>query len=378
MRELLDQEHAGARGGDRLDRRHEALHDDRSEAERELVDEQDARAGRRAPARARASAARRPRAAGRACASALSSSGKSSSARAQPVSSLATRQRVGRDSEVVARRERRQEAPALGDDGDPGCADPLRRAARSDPGRRAPPCPRSGAARRRPRARASTCRRRWRRAASSPRRAGSRRETSRTTVRPAAGYRQALDSQRGRGNLRRAHSSSSVPRYALITCSFRSTSAVGPGGDQLAEVEHRGRLAARRDQAHVVVDEDHERTELLGNPPDHVDEMQRLLVRQARRRLVEEHDSRLADHCPRDLDQPPLARAEPCHLGARRRLEPDELDRAQDRLAPVTCGSRRSARGSSPRCRRPTASRSPARSGRCAAGPSAPVGSRPS
>ncbi len=43
MRELLDQEHADAVRGDSLERRHEALDDDRREAERELVDEDDLR-----------------------------------------------------------------------------------------------------------------------------------------------------------------------------------------------------------------------------------------------------------------------------------------------------------------------------------------------
>src|SRR5262249_4418410 len=45
MRELLDQEHPRARRGHRLDRRHEALDDDRREPERELVYEQHARTG---------------------------------------------------------------------------------------------------------------------------------------------------------------------------------------------------------------------------------------------------------------------------------------------------------------------------------------------
>ena len=45
MRELLDQEHADAARGDGLQRRHEPLDDDRREAERQLVDEDDLRPG---------------------------------------------------------------------------------------------------------------------------------------------------------------------------------------------------------------------------------------------------------------------------------------------------------------------------------------------
>jgi hypothetical protein len=78
-------------------------------------------------------------------------------------------------------------------------------------------------------------------------------ETSRTTGRPALD-REVLQAQG-------AHSSSSVPRYALITCSFRRTSAVGPARSA-AEVEHGRRLAAAGDEPHVVVDEDDERAEL--------------------------------------------------------------------------------------------------------------------
>ncbi len=45
MRELLDQEHADAARGDRLQHGREALDDDRREPERELVDEHHARVG---------------------------------------------------------------------------------------------------------------------------------------------------------------------------------------------------------------------------------------------------------------------------------------------------------------------------------------------
>src|SRR3954452_5700915 len=83
-----------------------------------------------------------------------------------------------------------------------------------------------------------------------------------------------------------------------------------PGGDELAEVEHGGDLAARRDEAHVVVDEDHERTHVLGDAADDSAEMRGLLVGQAGGGLVEQHEARLADDRPRDLDEPSLAGAE--------------------------------------------------------------------
>ena len=85
----------------------------------------------------------------------------------------------------------------------------------------------------------------------------------------------------------------------------------------------------------------------------------------------------LADHRARDLDEAPLARAEPADLRLRRRLQPDEVDRVEHIRA-----TRRALRARVLVDHRdvvvaPTASRSPAPSGTCAAGPSAHAGSRP-
>src|SRR5215831_7758769 len=53
-----------------------------------------------------------------------------------------------------------------------------------------------------------------------------------------------------------------------------------PGRDQLAEVEHGGGLAAGGHQAHVVVDEDRQRSGVLGDPADDLAQVPGLLVGQ--------------------------------------------------------------------------------------------------
>ena len=148
--------------------------------------------------------------------------------------------------------------------------------------------------------------------------------------------------------------------------------------DQLAEVEHRRGRAAGRDEAHVVVDEDHERAELLRDllitPP-------RCSVSSSGRPAAGSSRSTIrgaADDGTRDLDQAPVARAEPPDLrpsGASRGRR--SRSRSARRLG-ATRAARPSARGSSRRCRTWTAARSPAPSGTCVAGPSARGGSRPS
>ena len=128
-----------------------------------------------------------------------------------------------------------------------------------------------------------------------------------------------------------------------------------------------------------MVDEDDERAEPLRDLLDDVAELLGLLVGKPGRRLVEQDDARA---CRRRRARPrrAAARAAPsaADLRLRRHVEADELDRARARRLAATRAWRRSARGSSRRCRRPTASRSPSRSGTSAAAPSAPAGSRPS
>ena len=74
----------------------------------------------------------------------------------------------------------------------------------------------------------------------------------------------------------------------------------------------------------------------LGDPLDHAGHVLGLLVREPGGRLVEQHDARRADDRARDLDEAPVARAEPADLDVRRHLEADVLDRAQDVRAAAT------------------------------------------
>ena len=104
--------------------------------------------------------------------------------------------------------------------------------------------------------------------------------------------------------------------------------------DQLAEVEHRRRLATRRDEAHVMVDEDHERTELLWNAPDHLGEMAGLPVGEARP-SSSSITTRGRPTTARAISSSRRSRApSPPAFDLRRHLEPDEFDRAQDGGAP--------------------------------------------
>ena len=163
-----------------------------------------------------------------------------------------------------------------------------------------------------------------------------------------------------------------------MTCSLRSTSPVGPGGDEPAEVEHRGGLAAGRHEAHVVVDEDHQRADLLGDAPDDMAEVLGLLVGQAGRGLVEEHEPGRADDGAGDLDEPPLAGAERATCGFASRSSPTKsmasmhLWRRRGALAAGVLEDQQHV------VEHGQVRRSPARSGTCGAPPSGPGGSRPS
>ena len=104
-----------------------------------------------------------------------------------------------------------------------------------------------------------------------------------------------------------------------------------------------------------------------------------LLVGQPGAGLVEQHDAWAARR-RRGRSRRGAARARrarrPWPSAATSR--PTNSIAAQHVGAPRARVRRPSARGSSPRCRTPTAARSPARSGTCAAAPSARAGSRPS
>ena len=87
-------------------------------------------------------------------------------------------------------------------------------------------------------------------------------ETSATTVRPPRGRTAPRGGGSATGGALSAHSdllgSEVRPHHVLVPQDVRRR----PGRDQPAEVEHRRRLATRRDEAHVVVDENRQRAEV--------------------------------------------------------------------------------------------------------------------
>ena len=167
------------------------------------------------------------------------------------------------------------------------------------------------------------------------------------------------------------------PRYARITLFVAEHLRGRPRRDQRAEVEHRGGLAARRRRGSCRGRRGSERPGVLGDPPDHVAQMLGLLVGQAGRGLVEQHEPRR----PTTARATSTSRRSPApSVPTWRRVGP-RVRRTRSRRARLARGWRArgsSARGPSPRCRRSRAPRSPARSGRCAAAPSARGGSGPS
>ena len=169
-------------------------------------------------------------------------------------------------------------------------------------------------------------------------------ETSCRTVAPAAGDGQVLDPQRERA--RRPSSLIRCPRCRgrpRSTCSSRSTSAVGPEAISLPK-------------SSTAVISQHADTRLMswstritsapmrsGIAPDDLAELLRLLVREPGRRLVEQHDTRLADDRSRHLDEASLASAEPADLLARqsprgrRTRAPRARRRCRDERRPPEC-----------------------------------------
>ena len=260
--ELLDQEHACAAFRDRLDRRDEPLDDDGREPERELVDEDRARTrderlcehDHLLLAAGQEPSGHRP---------APLELGEELERVGEAVASLLPRERVRGDAQVVLDRERRQEASAFRDDRNPGRADPLGpamgeiRVAEQDSPRRRTSTPATASTSvdlPAPFAPSSVV--------TSP--GGISSETSSTTV----AHRAARTGPRSAENACAVAQSKLVLGAEVRVDHVLVPQHLGRRGrrDQLAEVEHRRRLAARRHEAHVVVDEDHERTELLRDP----------------------------------------------------------------------------------------------------------------
>ena len=385
MRELLDQQHSDPCLRDVLHRGDEALDDDRRQPERELVDEHELRAARRAPAQARPSAARRPRGSAPGRPALLELGEELERERDAAAWPRRGRERVGRDAEVVLDRQHREQSPTLGDDGEPAARIVSgRRLVRSSPSRVTLPDGRAedagdgkderrlaGAVRaeqrghlaRRDRERDIVEHGPCRHARRAARRSGAARLRSRKALIPQVLVLRVVLVV---GSQVRAHD-------VLVAKHLRRRA----GRDQLAEVEHRRRLAARRDEAHVVVDEDDERPERAPGSLDHRSEVLGLLVRAGPRR------ARRAARAAACRRRPWRPRSAAGHVRRDRRPSRGRRRGPTNSIAASTSARRRrarrpsSARGSSRRCRTPTAARSPAPSGTCVGAPSARGGSRP-
>ena len=78
-----------------------------------------------------------------------------------------------------------------------------------------------------------------------------------------------------------------------------------------------------------MVDEDRQRSDLIGDPANDQAEVLGFLVRQTGSRFVQQHDARPSDDRACDLDQAAVTRAEHADLRVWIHIEPDERDRAQ-------------------------------------------------
>src|SRR5262249_5400081 len=78
-------------------------------------------------------------------------------------------------------------------------------------------------------------------------------------------------------------------------------------GDRLAVVEHLNSLADAEDDAHGVLDEEHAAPEVVTGAGDPLGGLQARAGVEARRRLVEQEETRRARYRPRDPDAPLLA-----------------------------------------------------------------------
>ena len=98
-----------------------------------------------------------------------------------------------------------------------------------------------------------------------------------------------------------------------------------PFGDLGAKVEHHHALREREKEVHVVLDQQ-DGDAVCRDAADHRGDALGLGERQARRRLVEEHELRLAGERARDLEQPPLAERELLDRCLAQLAQADELD----------------------------------------------------
>src|SRR6266850_2190049 len=95
-------------------------------------------------------------------------------------------------------------------------------------------------------------------------------------------------------------------------------------GDLRAEVEDDDTLRERQQEMHVVLDQEHGDA-TRGDAADDLGEPCALARREARRRLVEQDEARLAGERARDFEQPPLPERERGDAGIAQLAQADEL-----------------------------------------------------
>src|SRR4051812_47086291 len=221
--ELLDQQHTDAGLDDAPDDRHEPLYDDGGETQRQLVDEDEPRL-------------RHDRlrehdhlllAAGEHARLGVQSPAELGEERERAVSAFAAlgaRHRVRRDLEVVVDGQRGEQPPPFRDDGHAGAPDAL------GPPRREDGVVQAHRAAQRPQDAAD---REYERGLARPVRAQKGGHLARRNVQRHATHDRAAAARDDEVVQLEAHSTSSVPRYALTTRSSRRTAAVGPAAISL-------------------------------------------------------------------------------------------------------------------------------------------------
>ena len=296
-----------------------------------------------------------------------------------PALRLLAAERVRRDAQVVLDRELRQQPPAFGDDRHTGSRAPLGPPARRS---RSPSSTRPAVGRRMP-ATASTSDDLPAPFGPEQSRDLARRDLERDVAhdrppaardhRPPVAARRAGD--RGAAACARSQHllGAEVGAHHVLVAQHLGGR---PGSDQPAEVQHRGRLQQAETRLMSWS------TRITSAPNGSGSSGSRRPGARSPRR-----EARRGSSSSTTRGLPTTARAistrrrsrapSPADPDLRRRLEPDELDRAETSPAREERW-RPSARGPSRRCRTPTAPRSPSPSGTSAAAPSARGGSRPS
>ena len=119
------------------------------------------------------------------------------------------------------------------------------------------------------------------------------------------------------------------------------TSSGVPDGDDLAEVEGDHPVGDRREQRHVVLDDQQARAGHLADAQQQRAERLGLPLRDARRRLVEQQHARAVREHAREVDDAPAAGRQLADVLVAERAEPEQLDQLLDPRARPSLRSRR-------------------------------------